>query len=223
MPNVKYFFTPEMIEEFKQLYPVTLAADLAKRYNCSVYKIYNLQEQTGIVKDKQWIAERARMRTNNPEHASQKYRYKKGREPENKGKKQTEYMSPEAIARTVPTRFKKGNIPQNHKPVGSERIDRDGYIWVKTAEPALYELKHRVVWRQHFGEIPRGHNIQFKDGNRQNFDINNLYMISRAQQLKYENSYLARYPDEIIEVIKTKAVLNRTITILNKKNNENKE
>ena len=63
----------------------------------------------------------------------------------NKGRKQTEYMSEEQLAKTKATRFKKGHVPKNHKPVGYERITRDGYIEVKTAEPNVFELKHRLV------------------------------------------------------------------------------
>lgn len=72
----------------------------------------------------------------------------------NKGRKQTEYMSEEQLAKTKATRFKKGHVPKNHKPVGYERITRDGYIEVKTAEPNVFELKHRLVWIEHNGEIP---------------------------------------------------------------------
>ena len=102
----------------------------------------------------------------------------------NKGRKQTEYMSDAQIEKTKATRFRKGHIPKNHKPVGHERITRDGYIEVKTAEPNVFEPKHRLVWVEYNGEIPSGYNIQFKDGNRQNASIENLYMISRSEQLK---------------------------------------
>lgn len=41
------------------------------------------------------------------------------------------------------TMFRKGNIPANHKPIGYERINADGYIEVKVAEPNKFRLKHR--------------------------------------------------------------------------------
>ena len=131
---------------------------------------------------------------------------------------QTEYMSEEQLAKTKATRFKKGHIPKNHKPVGYERITRDGYIEVKTAEPNVFELKHRLVWIEHNGEIPPGYNIQFKDGNRQNVSIENLYMISRSEQLKKENSLYARYPEDVQYLIKLKGALNRQINKATKKN-----
>lgn len=79
------------------------------------------------------------------EHSSKGF-FPKGHQPTNKGRKQTEYMSDAQIEKTKATRFKKGCIPKNHKEVGYERITRDGYIEVKTAEPNVFELKHRLVW-----------------------------------------------------------------------------
>ena len=151
------------------------------------------------------------------EHSSKGF-FPKGHQPMNKGRKQTEYMSEEQLAKTKATRFKKGHIPKNHKPVGYERITRDGYIEVKTAEPNVFELKHRLVWIEHNGEIPPGYNIQFKDGNRQNVSIENLYMISRSEQLKKENSLYARYPEDVQYLIKLKGALNRQINKATKKN-----
>ena len=155
---------------------------------------------------------------NNNNHRCPKTgRFLKGFVPENKGKKQEEYMSAEAIEKSKATRFQKGNVPHNHKPVGYERITVDGYIEIKMAEPNVFKLKHRVVWEQNFGKIPKGHNIQFRDGNRQNLDISNLYMISRADQLKNENS-IYNYPEDIRRTIHAVGVLSRTINKHNKSN-----
>ena len=79
------------------------------------------------------------------------------------------------------TSFKKGRVPQNHKPVGYERTTVDGYIEIKTAEPNIFELKHRLIYEQHFGPIPAGHAIKFKDGNSQNLDIENMVLMSRGE------------------------------------------
>lgn len=114
-----------------------------------------------------------------------------GIEPPNKGKKQAEFMTPEAIQRTKATQFKKGNRPANHKPVGHERIDnKDGYIIVKTKEPNVYEHKHRVVWEQANGPIPEGHNIIFLNGNRLDIRLENLEMVSAATHARLNQSGL---------------------------------
>lgn len=77
-------------------------------------------------------------------------------------------------------------------------------------------MKHRLVWAEHYGRIPPGCNIQFKDGNPMNCSIENLYLISRHDQLKNENSMYARYPKEVQDTIKTLGALTRQINKLKK-------
>lgn len=102
--------------------------------------------------------------------------YKKGNKPWNKGKKGL--MGPNK------TSFKKGDIPVNHRPVGSERIcSKDGYILIKTAEPNHWEHKHRVLWEKEYGPIPDGHAIIFGDGDKRNLSLDNLILVSRKQLL----------------------------------------
>jgi hypothetical protein len=108
-------------------------------------------------------------------------------------------MPPDVVAKTAKTQFKKGNKPYNWKPVGSERINIEGYVEVKIAEPRKWELKHRVVWKQINGEFPEGAIVKFKDGNRQNCDIDNLLLTNRLSLCK-ENSFY-NYPKELQNLI----------------------
>lgn len=84
------------------------------------------------------------------------------------------------------TQFKKGQVPQNYRPVGSERIcSKDGYILVKVQDEGGYQErwkhKHRVIWEKHHGKIPDNHTVIFVDGNRENINIENLMLVSRSQ------------------------------------------
>lgn len=79
--------------------------------------------------------------------------------------------------------FKKGHVSTNSRPIGSERIDKDGYTMIKTAEPNVWKLKQKVIWKQHYGEIPNGYKVIFLDGNKENFDIRNLKLVSSHQLL----------------------------------------
>lgn len=97
----------------------------------------------------------------------------KGNNPWNSGTK--------GLTSANKTSFKKGNLPNNYRPVGSESEDKDGYIKIKTADPNKWELKHRVVWRKVNGEIPKSHAILFADGNIRNFELDNLILVSRAE------------------------------------------
>ena len=67
------------------------------------------------------------------------------------------------------------------KNIGSERWD-DGYWWVKVNDSRNgkrknWKQKHRYIWEQYYGAIPKGHRVIFLDGNKNNFDINNLACV----------------------------------------------
>ena len=97
--------------------------------------------------------------------------------------------------------FKKGNTPHNHKPVGSERVDcKDGYTLVKTAEPNKWELKQHVVWNEYYGDIPKGQKIVFLDGDKTNFDINNLSLVTEGELLTMNNNGLIYNDSEATKV-----------------------
>lgn len=100
-------------------------------------------------------------------------RFAKGSIPYNKGRK--------GIHPSPATEFKKGNRPVNYRPVGSERVNVDGYIEIKVADPRTWQLKHWVVWEEAHGKRPKGHALIFRDGNRLNVSLDNLMLISRAQ------------------------------------------
>ncbi len=139
--------------------------------------------------------------------------YKKGHTPENKGKKQIDFMSPEAIERTKSTRFKKGHKPHNALAEGKEvlRKDKSGrkYVLVKAPGSRKLQLKHRVVYETHHGKIPPKHNIIFKDNNTLNTNIENLECISDSDLMS--RNTLHNYPQEIKELIYLKGAINRQI------------
>ena len=87
-------------------------------------------------------------------------RFKKGYVPANKGKHDPKYGY-------EPTQFKKGHRPKNAKPIGTESLRSDGYVWVKVSEPRTWREKHRIIWEEANGQIPKGHVVLFADGNRQ--------------------------------------------------------
>ena len=100
--------------------------------------------------------------------------FKKGLTPWNKGMKGLQIGGKE-------TQFKKGNRPHNWQPVGTERINAEGYIDIKIAEPSKWKSKHYIIWEESKGKVPKGYVLIFGDGNRQNVQLDNLILVSRAQ------------------------------------------
>jgi len=123
--------------------------------------------------------------------------FEKGNTPWNTGKKG--YMGPNR------TSFKRGDPPKNAQPLWHEREDKDGYISLHVPEPDKhtgykysYQLKHIWIWEQANGrKLPRGHAVIFFDGNKRNFDPDNLKLVTRAQLLALNRHNYQQQPDEL--------------------------
>jgi hypothetical protein len=125
--------------------------------------------------------------------------FKKGIIPKNKGKK----MPPDVYEKCKSSMFKKGNIPHNANPIGSEvlRKSKNGnqYWMIKIAGERELKSKHVYLWKRKHGKVPKGYNVVFKDGNTLNCVIENLECISDLELL-YRNSF-NRYPREVIPTL----------------------
>lgn len=113
------------------------------------------------------------------------------------------------------TWFKQGNIPYNYVPIGIERITIDGYLEIKVKDPDIWKFKQRIIWEKEYGPIPYGCLINFLDGNKMNFDIDNLICLTKEQSLELSRNKLrsedkditktgVKVADLIIEIRKKK-------------------
>lgn len=180
------------------------------RYNQELADLFNQKFNTNITSRtiKSYKA-------NNKLNSGLTGKFRKGQTPHNKGKK----MPKEVYEKVKHTMFAKGNVPPNHRPVGSERISKDGYIEVKVAEPNKWRLKQRVVYEETKGKIPEGCPIIFLDGNKRNFDIDNLRCITQSELL-YLNCNGLNNSNEITE---TGILMARLDRAKNKKKQELKD
>ena len=198
-------WTQQEIDTLTRMYPNHYAREIADILGRGISSIHCKASSLGLESSLEKIQRVGYETSKSP--ASMATRFQKGSVPLNKGKK----VSPEVYSKIQPTMFKKGQTPVNHRDVGSERVNVYGYIEIKVAEPNRWRLKHRVIWEQVNGAIPKGYNVQFKNHNRQDCRIENLYLISKAEQMAKENSFWAKYPKEIQEIIHLKGVVNRAI------------
>jgi len=134
--------------------------------------------------------------------------FKKKHVPANKGKK----MSAEQYAKCEVTMFKKGHRPQSYRPVGRERVNVDGYIEIKVKDPNKWNLKHRLIWEEHNGEIPQGKLVIFRDNNPLNCNIDNLLLISKGENMKMNNIGACEYKglekEVLLNAIRLKNAIN---------------
>jgi hypothetical protein len=111
--------------------------------------------------------------------------------------------------------FSKGNRPHNYLPVGTERSDKYGLTRIKVSDkPAVWRYKHAVLWTEAHGQVPAGHNVIFADGNKQNFSLDNLVLVTNAE-LAYLNRKGLIYGDT--DLTKTAVVLTKLQLRINEK------
>lgn len=163
----------EAIDTLTQLYPnhtnAFIAETLGKKEPAIIAKAFKLR----LVKDKEFIRQCALKSTFKPGHI-----------PLNKGKKQSDYMSADAIERTARTRFKKGNQPHNTRESDGEISIRkkEGEPPYKFIRVALgrWVLLHRYNWEQVNGSIPQGHCLWCL-GDSLNCEPGNWELITRKE------------------------------------------
>lgn len=175
-----HFYTKEEVEFIKENIKGISTAELTRLFN----EKFNCELGANQIKA---------FKKNHKLNSGLTGRFEKGSVPFNKGKKKYWKGGEE-------TQFKKGNIPLNYRPVGSERINVEGYIEIKVADPRKWKMKHVVEWEKIHGKIPKGHVIIFGDANKNNLNIDNLLLITRSELLRMNRSKLIQ---KDIELTKT--------------------
>lgn len=208
-----HHFTEENVAYIKANFANTLSSVIAEKIGCTLRGLYNKAHALGLKKSKEWLCSEESGRLYKGNQKGYNTRFKKGKPTWNKGMTGLSYEASKA------TQFKKGNIPHNHKPIGSERITKDGYIEIKISEPNKWEQLHRVLWKQSHGEIPYGYCVVFKDGNKKNCVIENLELISRAENaIRNRHKSWKQYTEELKTTIRALATLKRRINNAKKQN-----
>lgn len=182
MNEVKWHKHPEYVQFMKDYIPGHTKSEIRDAF----YRKYNIELSRSQLKNFK-VNHGIRSGTTGGQ-------FIKGQQAHNKGKK----MPPELYKKCAPTMFKKGQRPINHREVGSERINVDGYTEIKVAEPNKWRLKQRVVYEQYYEEMLSSNDvIIFLDGNKQNFDIENLFKLSRSALARYNQDHMYNFNPEI--------------------------
>ncbi len=146
-------------------------------------------------------------------------RFVKGVASANKGKRcspGTGGLHPNAVK----TQFKKGASPHNTRGPGHESIGDDGYWWIVTDRRnpwtggATWRVhKHRWLWEQANGPVPKGYVLKSLDGDRLKCDPSNWQLIPRGLLPRLNGKSGRSYDDapaELKPLIMTVAKLEHT-------------
>ena len=68
-------------------------------------------------------------------------------------------------------------------PALTERTDRDGYVKIKN-DAGKWIGKQKYLYEQIYGKVPAGHIVIFLDGDKNNFALDNLAVITRNEHLR---------------------------------------
>ena len=197
----------------RQLYPDTLTATVAQRMRRSISAIYGRVDLLGLAKSPAYLASPDACRLRSGDNVGARTRYPKGHVPANKGTRRPGW----APGRMRETQFKKGErqgvAAKLYKPIGSERISKDGYLERKVNDDlplqARWRAVHLILWESVHGRLPRGYAIVFKNGDKTDIRLDNLERITRGE-LMLRNT-VHRYPKPIVETIQLIGAVRRKI------------
>jgi hypothetical protein len=217
---------PHEVEAVRVLYPNTKTSDLAAALGRSLGTVYRMADRLGIRKTAEYLTSAASGRLDGVRGYSS--RFTKGNPSWNAGMKGWQ-----AGGRSVETQFRKGRPAceaHNYKPVGTERINRDGYLERKvTDDPSIVSVRrwvpvHRLVWEAVNGPVPAGHVVCFLPGRRTTdrdlITVDTIELVHRAD-LARRNHPKNRSP-ELAKLIQLKGAITRQVNRIAKAAKEQK-
>lgn len=167
---------------FPDLPTVEIAAALRR----SISTVYGQAYKLGLHKSAAYHASPEACRLRRGDKIGAAFRFLPGHVPANKGTRRPGY----APGRMRETQFRKGGRSANYLPIGTQRVDSDGYLREKIADGLggfgnrnVWAFVHRQVWEAAHGPIPEGHRIWWKDGDRMNCALDNLEILSGAEHM----------------------------------------
>lgn len=198
----------------RELYPHTKTAKLARKLRRTERAVFMRADSLGLRKSAAYLASPDACRLRRGGNVGAAFRFKRGAAPWNRGV--TGYMGANR------TSFVKGRRPEdarNYRPIGSERISKDGYLERKVSDdqsvaPARrWRAVHVLVWEAAHGPVPPGHAVAFKPDRKSsavaNITPDALELVSRGELMR--RNTLHRYPKEIARLIQLRGALNRQI------------
>jgi hypothetical protein len=187
--------------------------DMSQKIGQPCHCIYRYMYKHGLERPAAYLEQRAEQRNRALVIAGKGTRLKQGHASGLKGK-------PRKDANWAGM-FTKGHRPANWAEPGTETLDEYGYL--KRKLPCgVWAYVHRLVYMEHYGEIPAGMSVVFKDGDRTNIVPENLSLASR-RELMQKNSIHERYSPELAGAIRAVGQLKRAINKELQKNEQKKQ
>jgi hypothetical protein len=204
----RHIWTPAEVDVLQKRYASEDTAEIAKLIGVTPYQVFTKASSLGIRKTKKFLRALGQAMADRAPESVKKTRFQPGHPAWNKGKK---FQSRGQMAET---QFKLGAKPHSYAQIGSERQSKEGYLQRKLTDtgypPSDWVPVHHIVWMEAGNQRPkRSEVLVFRDGNKRNFSLANLELISR-KELMCRNS-VHRHGSGITMATQLRGALNRII------------
>lgn len=204
-------WTPAEEAVLRDRYANERTADIAADLGRPVLHVYSKASKLGLAKSIAFFARDVSGRMLKGGKLSVATQFKPGLVPWNKGQHY------QALGRSIGTQFKPGDRPHTWKPVGTLRVNADGYLQRKCSDtgypPRDWVAIHRLVWEAAHGPVPAGHVVVFLPG-RKTVDeaaitLDAVECITRRQLMARNTVH--RLPEALAQVVQLRGALVRQI------------
>jgi hypothetical protein len=204
----------------RQCYADYTAQALAAALGHSISSVYQKASALGLCKSETFFASdrSGRVQRGKQDPRLRATQFRKGQTPWNAGTKGLVGVQEGCRA----TQFKKGrpaHESRNYRPIGSLRVNPDGYLERKVSDDAAIAPArrwvgvHRLVWEAAHGPVPAGHAVVFLPGRHsvepEAITLDALELVTR-QELMRRNSY-HQYGPDVARAVQLRGAISRAI------------
>jgi len=208
----------------RERYATTPTATLAQVLSRGIYGVYNRARILGLTKSEAYLNSPEGGRLLEGDARGAACRFPKGNVPANKGLRRPGYGPGRMKATQFQPGTRQGVAMALYKPIGTERISKDGYLERKTHDELpsgicrteanrlrqrRWRPVHILVWESEHGPLPKGHALAFKNGDKRDIRLDNLECITRAELMK--RNTIHNLPTPVARAVQLLGALNRQI------------
>ena len=206
-------WSAEDVAVLRARYPHESTAVVAQALGRTVATVSQCAIRLGVRKTPEYLASPSACRLRRGDHIGKATQFKPGHPPANKGLRRPGW----GPGRMRETQFKpgqrRGKAARNYKPIGTERLSKDGYREVKIHDrlplQSRWRAVHLVLWEAVHGPIPKAHALVFLNGDKTDVRLENLELVTR-RALMLRNS-VQNLPAPLPQAIQLLGALKRKI------------
>jgi hypothetical protein len=197
----------------RRLYPHQSTAAVATRLRRTVGAVYQRAQILGLAKSDAYLRSPLAGQFRPGSHVGKAHQFLPGHVPANKGLRRPGWGPGRMKAHQFKPGVRQGVAVRLYKPIGAERVSKDGYRERKVNDDlplqARWRAVHLLVWEAAHGPVPAGHAIVFVNGDKADIRLDNLACIPRADLMR-RNS-LHRLPPSLVQTIRLLGAVKRQI------------